>query len=472
MFEMERPRRWRDSKLVKVLGVGILVLLLLIPLGMVRSLVLERQQRQAGVQAEIARIWGAAQTLTGPVLSIPYDSVCSVQETEKDGKVVFVMRPCEKQAHFLPETLSVDGPVSPERRARGIFNVVVYRTELRIQGDFLVPSFEDLMRDSGAKVGPVDAIHWSRASLGIGIPDLRGIRGRVELDWQGKRVPFSPGVVDSNLWTAGLRAPLRLDDPAKKPAAGKRIPFSLSVSLGGSGGLRLMPFGRQTRLALRSTWPSPSFVGAFLPESRTVKKDGFQAAWNVSYYGRSFPQQWAWEETPSLMEAIAGSSFGVDFVQPVDIYQQTERSVKYGALFLVLTFVTFFLFELFQPIRVHPVQYLMVGSALCLFYVLLLSLAEQVAFGWAYLIAGGATVLLLGAYAAAVLHGKGRAGVFAGVLGLLYAYLYVLLQAEDYALLLGSVGLFLILALVMLITRRVDWYGSTAEPAEPATGGA
>ncbi len=472
MFETARPRRWRDSKLVKVFGVGILVLLLLIPLGMVHSLVLERQQRQLSVQQEVAGIWGSTQTLAGPVLSIPYESLCPMEETSKNGTQVFVSRPCEKLANFLPETLSVDGPVSPELRSRGIFNVVVYRADLRLQGAFAVPSFDELVRDSSADAGPVSKVYWSRASLSLGIPDLRGIRGRIDLDWQGRRIPFAPGVVDSGLWSAGLRAPLRLGDDGKLPAAGERFPFSLSLNLAGSGGLRLMPFGRQTHMALRSSWPSPSFVGAFLPETRAIRKDGFQAVWNVSYYGRSFPQHWTSAETAGLSQTINGSSFGVDFVQPVDIYQQTERSVKYGALFLVLTFVTFFLFELFQPIRVHPVQYLMVGSALCLFYVLLLSLAEQLVFGIAYLAAAGATVLLLGSYAAAVLRGKGRVAVFAGVLGLLYAYLYVLLQAEDYALLLGSLGLFLILALVMLITRRVDWYGSTAVPGQAAAAGA
>ena len=471
MFELERRRTWRDSKLVKVIGVGILVLLLLIPLAMVRGLVGERQQRQLSVEQELAAIWGAAQTVAGPVLSIPYDSLCEVQTTAANGQVVTSFQPCEKIGHFLPETLSVDGPVTPELRSRGIFDVVVYRTDLRLQGTFAPPKFDELARDAAVGAGPIGKVHWERASLSVGIPDLRGIRGRVDLDWQGQRVPFAPGVVDPSLWTAGLRAPLRLDTAAGKPAEG-RIPFSFSVSLAGSSGLNLLPFGRQTRLALRSPWQSPSFSGAFLPESRRVGKDGFNATWNVSYYGRSFPQNWSSVQTASLAAAINGSAFGVDFVQPVDVYQQTERSVKYGALFLVLTFVTFFLFELFQPIRVHPVQYLMVGSALCLFYVLLLSIAEQLAFGVAYLVAAGATVSLLGAYVAAVLRSKRRAGVFAGVLALLYGYLYVLLQAEDYALLLGSIGLFLILALVMLITRRVDWYGSATAPSEDAIAGA
>ncbi|HXU31693.1 MAG TPA: cell envelope integrity protein CreD [Thermoanaerobaculia bacterium] len=462
MFEMERRRTWRDSKMIKVIGVGILVLLLLIPLAMVRGLVGERQQRQLSVEQELAAVWGAAQTVAGPVLSIPYDSLCEVQTAAANGQMVTSFQPCEKIGHFLPETLSVDGPVTPEVRSRGIFDVVVYRTDLRLQGTFAAPKFDELARDAAVGSGPIGRIHWERASLGVGIPDLRGIRGRVDLDWQGQKVPFAPGLVDPSLWTAGLRAPLRLDGAAEKPAAGERIPFSFQVRLAGSSGLNLLPFGRQTRLALRSPWQSPSFSGAFLPESRRVGKDGFVATWNVSYYGRSFPQSWSSVQTAGLAPAINGSAFGVDFVQPVDVYQQTERSVKYGALFLVLTFVTFFLFELFQPIRVHPVQYLMVGSALCLFYVLLLSIAEQVAFGIAYLVAAGVTVALLGAYAAAVLRSAGRAVVFAGVLGLLYGYLYVLLQAEDYALLLGSIGLFLILALVMLITRRVDWYGATA----------
>ena len=471
MFETtERRRTWRDSKTVKVVGIGILVLLLLIPLAMVGGLVRERQERQLSVERELSSIWGAAQTVAGPVLSIPYESVCEVQTAVQSGQVVSNLQACEKVGHFLPETLSVGGPVKTEVRSRGIFDVVVYRADLHLAGSFARPSFGELSAETGA--GPIGKIHWERASLGVGIPDLRGIRGRVDLDWQGRKVPFSPGVADPGLWSSGLRAPLRLDaskgeTAAGKPAAGERMPFALSLSLAGSSGLRFLPFGRQTRLALRSPWASPGFSGAFLPETRRVGEDGFEATWNVSYYGRSFPQSWSSSQTPGLLTAISASSFGVDLVQPVDVYQKTERSVKYGALFLVLTFVTFFLFELFQPIRVHPVQYLMVGFALCLFYVLLLSIAEQVAFGVAYLVAGGATVALLGAYTAAVLRGKGRAAVFAGVLALLYGYLYVLLQAEDYALLLGSVGLFSILALIMLITRRVDWYG-TAATAERA----
>ncbi len=467
MFETERPRSWRDSKLIKVMGVGILVLLLLIPLAMVHGLVSERQQRQLSVEQELASVWGGAQKIGGPVLTVPYSSLCDVQSTAPNGQMTHVLENCEKQAHFLPETLSIEGRVVPEVRSRGIFDVVVYRTELKISGTFAPPNFDELARDATAGAGgPVGEPHRERASLGMGIPDLRGIRGRVDLDWHGRKVAFSPGAADPNLWATGLRAPLAVvaGDLTKAPDGG-RIPFAFTINLAGSSRLDVLPFGRQTHVRLASSWGSPGFTGAFLPETRQVGKDGFNATWNVSYYGRSYPQLWSSEQTPELSSAINGSAFGVDFVQPVDVYQQTERSVKYGALFLVLTFVTFFLFELFQPIRVHPVQYLMVGSALCLFYVLLLSVAEQLSFAIAYLIAGGATVALLGAYAGAVLKSAARATVFAGVLAMLYAYLYVLLQAEDYALLLGSVGLFLILALVMLITRKVDWYGGTPSAA-------
>jgi inner membrane protein len=194
-----------------------------------------------------------------------------------------------------------------------------------------------------------------------------------------------------------------------------------------------------------------------------VRGTGFEALWKVSWFGRSYPQQWRTDEAGEVAsaDALNGSAFGVELLVPVDAYQKTERARKYGVLFLLLTFLTFFLYEQFNPFSLHPVQYLLVGSALCLFYLLLLSVSEHLPFGLSYLMASAATVLLIGGYSMAILRGALRALLMTVVLGALYGYLYVLLQLEDYALLLGSVGLFVILALVMYLTRRIDWSART-----------
>ncbi|MFL6194709.1 MAG: cell envelope integrity protein CreD [Thermoanaerobaculia bacterium] len=434
-------RRLRDSNGFKMIAIGGLVLILLIPLGMVGSLISEREQRQARVVEEIAGVWGKVQVLGGPVLTIPY------RQHGKDDKgkdVVWV-----SYARFLPESLKIEGRVLPERRHRGIFEAAVYRADLRWRGSFRQPSFAEW------RVAP-DDILWDDAYLSVGIPDLRGIRSGVGIDWEGRTLQFEPGGSEAGLWDSGLRVAV----PGLGEGKAEQVhDFAFGLGINGSQKLQFLPLGKQTTVALSSSWPSPSFSGAFLPESPKVDGLGFQSRWNVSWFARSYPQQWRQDDAEKLapQAALANSAFGVDLFLPVDAYQKTERSVKYGVLFLLLTFLTFFLYEVFSAVPLHPVQYLLVGSALCLFYLLLLSISEHVAFGLSYLVAAAATVLLIGGYSVAVLRGRLRALLMTVVLGVLYGYLYVLLQLEDYALLLGSVGLFAILAIVMFVTRRVDW---------------
>ncbi len=451
MFEQiqQEKRRLRDSTLFRLMGLGLLALLLLIPVGMVRSLILERQARRDRATQEVAASWGSPQTLGGPVLIVPY----LVHGKDDKGKHVT----WTYYAHFLPEVLTVDGRIAPERRNRGIFEVAVYRADLHWKGAFLQPDF------SNWRIAP-ENILWDDARLSIGIPDLRGIRSAVALSWGGRSLQLEPGTGGGGIWDSGLNVRL----PELKTAEKGRIyAFAFDLGLNGSQKLEFLPLGKQTRVSLISDWPSPSFAGAFLPDSRRVTGTGFEATWNVSWFGRSYPQQWRSDEMEETKVAdIYASAFGVELFLPVDSYQKTERSVKYGVLFLLLTFLTFFLYEVFSPFSLHPIQYLMVGSAICLFYLLLLSLSEHLPFGLAYAVGATATVLLIGSYSAAILRGALRAFLMTGVLAALYGYLYVLLQLEDYALLLGSIGLFLILALVMYLTRKIDW--SAARPGRGA----
>jgi inner membrane protein len=457
MFEsLPKPRRIRDSVLFRLVVIALLILILMIPQSMVRGLIFERQARFDQVGQEVAQSWGGSQVVGGPVLTIPYTYV--VREKNEKGKIEAVTY--GETLRVLPATLQVEGRINPEKRNRGIFEAVVYSSDLAVSGVFRLPE----IKHSGAiEVVP----RWEEATLAIGVTEPRGIRSRVMLDWAGREFALEPGGAETGLWAAGLRAAIP-NLAAGKPGA--EYAFHLNLGLNGSRNLSFLPFGEQTTIALRSTWDSPKFGGAILPATRTVGAKGFEATWKLASYGRSYPQQWRAGEAEEVasQSAIDSSAVGVDLLIPVDAYQKTERSTKYSILFLVLTFLTFFLFELFNPLRLHPVQYLLVGAALCLFYVLLLSISEHVAFGLAYLVAAVPTVLVIGGYAAAILQGKGRALVLTLVLAGLYGYLYVLLQLEDYALLLGSTGLFVILAAVMYLTRKINWYGGRKAEEEIA----
>lgn len=437
-------RRLHYPVMVELLLLAAIAVVLMIGLTMIRSLVSERAQRAEAVRGEIASSWGRSQTIGGPILIVPFRT----RSLNSLGQVVYT----PSRARFLPDRLRTTGQLAPEQRHRGIFETVLYRADLKIEGVFSRPDF------SAWGVLPEDIL-WNEAILTIGIPDLRGIRGNPVLMLNGKPVQFSGGSGDPALWTTGLTASVPFSPVAVE---GERYTFSFDLALNGSEDLGFLPLGGESVVELSSPWPDPSFTGAFLPESRSVTPTGFRALWSISSLARSYPQRWREDsvENVNTIAAVAPSAFRVGLFSPVGGYQKTERSMKYGALFIILTFTTFFLYELLSPVKLHPVQYFLVGGALCLFYLLLLSISEQGSFGVAYAIASVATVALISAYGAALLRDRRRVLGLAAVLSFLYGYLYVLLQLEDWALLMGSIGLFLILALVMYTTRKVDWAGA------------
>lgn len=433
------PRRLRYPALVELIILGGITLVLMVALAMIRGLVLERAARASSARAEISRSWGQSQTVGGPVLIVPY-RVRFVDQVS--GKVL----ESKARAHFLPDRLVTRGRLLPERRYRGIFETVLYRGQLRVEGEFARPDF------SRWGVAPEDVL-WNEAVLTVGVSDLRGIGGNPVLRWNERALAFTGGSADARLWPTGLTAA----NPFPDGGGPERLSFSMDLVLNGSEEISFYPLGKETVVELTSPWPDPSFGGAFLPESRTITESGFSARWSISSLARSYPQKWRSGEEPEMATTITPSAFSVGLFSPVDHYQQSERSVKYGALFIVLTFVTFFLYELLSPVTLHPVQYFLVGGALCVFYVLLLSISEHATFGIAYAIASVATIVLISAYGAALLRSRLRVAGLTAVLSMLYGYLYVLLQLEDWALLMGAIGLFLILGLVMYATRRVDW---------------
>lgn len=441
----------KTSILLKVIAIGFLIFLLLIPLFLIGLIVEERSRRREGAIHEVSSTWGGTQLLWGPVLTVPYRSYW----TDKDGTVRCQIR----NAHFLPSELAIEGKMTPEKRRRGIFDIAVYTGDFRVSGAFTVPDPEN-----GLSIPEANVI-WEDAVLSMGIADTRGIKTDVALTWGEKKISFRPGPGRAAFLTTGIHALIPGLQPGSPPQT-----FSFHVSLQGTDSVKVVPAGMETTVKLESSWPDPSFDGAFLPEVRNVTPAGFNASWKVSYFGRSYPQQWTTDTSdgPGTVEQqMRASAFGVRLFVPADFYVQVNRSVKYAVLFVSLTFLVFFLFEILASLRVHPLHYLLIGLSLALFYLLLLSLSEHLGFGWAYLASSVATAGAITLYCGSILSGWGRAGIIAAVLGALYGYLYVLLQLEDYALLLGALALFSILSTVMYLTRKIDWYEVGAPKAPP-----
>jgi len=443
------PPTNRFASTFKLVFVGVLALLLLIPLSMVKSLLSERRARQAEAIRNITEAWGDSQTLTGPILVVPYRTpVKTLREQMVEGhyKTIEETSWSTAQACFLPTNLSVVGTLDPSVLHRGIYDAVVYRGALALTGSFAPPDFSDW------KIDPSNIL-WEEASVLISVSAPRGLSDALVLRFGGTSLPLSPGPA-----MASFATPLRTRLPAgtldpKKPTA-----FELDVKLNGSEGLCIAPVGMQTRVTLDSPWADPSFQGAFLPVQREVTPNGFKAVWQVSYYGRAFPQAWTSVERMNAAEGLARCAFGVSLVTPVDSYRLVERAMKYGILFVVLLFTGFFLFETLARLRIHPLQYLLIGAALCVFYLALLALSELLPFGGAYLTAAGAATALVTGYSAAVLGSRRRALAIGLELTLIFGFLYITLQLQDYALVFGAAGLFAALAVVMFTTRRVNWY--------------
>ncbi|PYK38133.1 MAG: cell envelope integrity protein CreD [Verrucomicrobia bacterium] len=351
----------------------------------------------------------------------------------------------------MPQTLNISGDVQTQMLHRGIYDAAVFRAQVTLSGEFAPPDFGALKID-------MKDVQWKDAFVTIALNDLRGTREALLLDWGGTKRALLPGSQVSG-YTTGVTASLSND----KPIASE-VEFSIPLDFNGSGGIFFAPFGVQNETTLKSNWPDPAFRGAFLPAERSVRSDGFDAKWKVSYYGRDYPQQWisrAGNERFNV-KSVSDSRFGAQFLSILDAYRYVERSIKYGVLFLVLVFTTFFRFEVTARQKIHPFQYLMVGAALCLFYLLLLSISEFFGFSWAYLIAAVASTGLITWYCRFFLGGGVRTLMIGAGLAGVYTFLYITLRQQDYALLMGAIALFIVLAVVMYVTRKVDWYARDA----------
>ncbi|MBK8018323.1 MAG: cell envelope integrity protein CreD [Betaproteobacteria bacterium] len=432
---------------LKLLAVGLLGLVLLVALAMIRGVIEERQARQSAVEANIAETAAGPQVLTGPVLVVPYTERITEAEPDGQGKLRTVKRVVERQAVFVPETLDVTGQVDVTPRRRGIYQALLYTLKGRAAVRIRVPAHLGI--DLTAR-----DITPRRAYLAAGLSDVRGLVSPPTLRWDGTDVPPEQGTGLASLpsgvrWDVGM---LALEQTHEHEV-------TVSLEVLGMNSLSVAPVGRTTTVSLDSAWPHPSSIGRFLPQAKSDLESYFPARWSVSHLSTN---------AESALSATAGTparpadTFGVAFIQPVDAYLQSERAVKYGVLFIGLTFAAFLLFELLKSLRIHPLQYGFVGLALTVFFLLLVSLSEHLPFALAYTLGAVACVSLVTYYVAHVLRGWKRALSFGSQLAAMYAALYGLLQSEDNALVLGSLLLFALLAAVMLVTRKVDWYALTS----------
>jgi inner membrane protein len=427
-------------KVSMILG---LTLALLVALSMIRGTVADRQAHRARAVADIARSTAGAQSLAGPVLFVPYaDRVTTVQVDARGAqrRVEHVQRGTWT---FFPQALEVAGTLRPLPRRRGLHEVRVFELDStqRATFDVRVPHDED--PSTPRTIGP--------PQVGIGIRDVRGLVGVPSLRVGGHVRTLQQG---QGAGRSGLHATL------EAPAAGARLAFDVEFesTIQGTETLSFVPLAARNVIALESGWPHPQFHGEFLPRTRDVRPDGFRARWEVASLATNAQAQFTTRTGGDGAREPAIDAVSVTLVDPVDVYAKVDRATKYGLLFVLLTFVTFFMFEVLRQLRIHPIQYALVGLAVAIFFLLLLALSEHVAFGLAYLAAAAACVVLIGHYLGHVLGGWTRGAGFAAMLATLYAALYGLLLSEDYALVLGAGLLFLVLATIMLLTRRVDWY--------------
>ena len=429
----DRLNQWiKNSITIKLISVGILILILLIPSSLIESLISEREYFRQEVIGEISSIWGRDQTISGPVLTVPYRAY----SRDQDNKVITLIA----YAHFLPDELNIDGSIEPEKRYRGIYEAIVYTTELNLSGSFPTVKMHEF-------ASPEDVL-WSEAFLAMGITDMRGIKNKVVLQWNDSAITFDPGTISKDVISEGISAALPVQS---SDSVSNR--FQMELVLNGSSSLNFIPVGKETTVNLLSDWPHPSFSGAFLPKERKISSDHFEAQWEVLHLNRNFPQQWS-----GAGENVMTAAFGVDLYIPVDQYQKSIRAAKYAILFVGLTFLIFFFMEAIYKKRIHPFQYILVGLALIVFYTVLIALSEHINFNLAYLLAVGSIVSMVTLYARTLFPSWRQAGLIGLVLVLLYAFLFVTLQLQDYALLMGSIGLLFILGLVMYWSRKITWY--------------
>ena len=450
-------KKFTQGYTFKIILLVLLVLLLLIPLAMIRGLINERSRTAASAESGIMEAWGSELVAAGPVIAIPGIRTEEIRtRTERDGEKIDIVTKAFTLI-ITPQELIIGAEFKTEIRKRGIFSVPLFYGDLSFSGNFNP-------RQALASLLPNEEIYPEQAEIIIVLSSQKGIRKIGKAKWNGRSLFFQPG-------NKGLNIASRIDSISSRhnnhfsgsgiyaalpEFSNSETSFDISIAIQGGQLVRFLPMGQDTSAAVSADWPSPSFQGSFLPGNSTIGENGFDAAWDISYLSRDIPLHWKMESGNS--KDFSDSLFGVNFFRAVDTYSLNTRAVKYAILFLIVPFLTLFLLEVFTKKKIHPVPYLLSGIANVIFYLLMLSLSEQMPFYLAYLIASLAVIALLTLYSRALLPSWKKSWYMGLVVTISYILLYAVLNAESYALLIGSIGAFTVVALVMFLTRKLNWY--------------
>ena len=448
--------------MIKLFSIGFLILILMIPASWIERLISERQTRAAEVVREVSDKWSGSQTLSGPILVIPFTKIEKSKRWD-NGKQFEDVIETKHKAYFLPENFIANGKVKPQVLHRGIFDVAVYESEISMDAQFIAPDFTSWNI-------PDEQVYWNEAILVNGISDLRGIDADPIIESVSKKFEAEPSSnigIHSNQFVANQVLDVGKSADAQNISLTSGIVaslnwksrkdftnrFTMRLSLKGSESLYFVPVGKSTQVNLTGPWSSPSFEGKLLPSERSINDAGFSANWKVLSFNRPFAQKWINDE-----QSLGGSEFGVRLLIAADQYQKSTRTAKYDELIIILAFTALFLVEITSKIKIHPFQYILIGVVLIIYYTLLLALSEHVGYNAAYSIASIATTALVSIYASTFLRSRQVSLLFTGVMIFFYVFIYVIIQAEDFSLLIGSVGLFLIIGILMYFSRNIKWY--------------
>jgi inner membrane protein len=431
--ENQNDIKWYESLTFKMALLGILAIMFLVPLQLIKMVINERAENSRNVQEQISEEWGKTQIIMGPVLNVPVTRIkYSGEERISTTEVIW---------HIMPELLEITGELSPQIRYKGIYESVIYESNLKMTGSFEIP---------GQKEDADMDIKWENAYYTLGITDNRGIIKDLVMISDNGMIDAQPGVYDHDISSSGVSFPSEISPGTT------RLEFEINLGLRGSSGIFFTPTGKSTSVNIESSWTAPSFTGNYLPETRTMGDQGFSAHWYITHLNRNFPQSWFGSSYQPEEE-----HFGVNLLQEVDHYRKSERSAKYGLLFIAFTYLVFLFIELSSDRKIHLFHYFLVALSLVLFFSLLNSLSEQIGFGFAYLISSGSTIALLSVFSGILLKKPKYIIMIGGMLILLYAFIYILLSLNEFAYLAGNIGLFISLAVIMWLSAKTDLFRRT-----------
>jgi inner membrane protein len=447
MIEEESKKRgvmdWlKESVTVKLIFIGVLIVVLLIPSSLINNLITERASRQDDMMKDVSDKWSGSQLIMGPVLVIPYKK----QVGHIDTAHKLINKEVIENLYILPDNLHIKAGLTTQILHRGIFDVAVYNSLVKVSGNFSKADLNSL------SLTP-DQLMLNKAHIVFSISDLKGLKNNPVMKSGSQVLNVEPVFDNSAVFGDGLQAAIDLTG-----AKDGEVPFEYNLDLKGSEELSFLHLGKTTDVQAGGNWANPSFDGRSLPDERKVDQNGFTASWKMLYYNRPFPQQWV-DDSKLLTDnkKLADATFGIKLRLPVDQYQKTMRTSKYAILVILLTFISLFLTEVIRKQSIHLFNYILIGAAMIIYYSLLLSFSEQIGYNWAYLVASVSTIALIATFIASLLKNRIAAVLFAFILSVFYTFIFVIIQLEDLSLLIGSIALFIIVGVLMYFSRKINW---------------